>query len=74
MNQQPGPGLPAAVFDAKTWGANTIGPGIGPVIFDAANPFFGWQINGEPLSRNRRNRGDITAFVLENKVLNYDKS
>src|SRR5262249_18444977 len=35
MNQQPGPGQPAAVFAAETWGANPIGPGIGPVTFDA---------------------------------------
>jgi len=73
MNQQPGPGLPAAVFDVQSWGTNTIGPGIGPVTFDAANSLFGWQINGEALSRNRRDRGGITDFDLESSVLNYEK-
>jgi FtsP/CotA-like multicopper oxidase with cupredoxin domain/peroxiredoxin len=73
MNQQPASGLPAAVFSADTWGSNPVGPGIGPVTFDAANPLFGWQINGELLSRNRRNRGDISIFLPEPSVLSYDR-
>jgi FtsP/CotA-like multicopper oxidase with cupredoxin domain/peroxiredoxin len=73
MNQQPGPGLPAAVFDAQNWGSNSIGPGFGPVTLDPANPLFGWQIDGEALSRNRRNRGEISSFLPESSVLNYDK-
>jgi peroxiredoxin len=72
MNQQPGPGLPAAVFDSRAWGSNSIGPGVGPVTFDPANPLFGWQINGELLSRGRTSRANISIFIPENSVLNYD--
>jgi FtsP/CotA-like multicopper oxidase with cupredoxin domain/peroxiredoxin len=74
MNQQPGPGLPALVFDPQSWGANASGSGIaGPVSFDPANPLFGWQIESEPLSRSLQNRSNISVFLPETSVLNYDK-
>jgi hypothetical protein len=71
MNQQPSPGVAASVFDPQSWGANASGPGI-IVSLDPANPLFGWQINGEPLSRSNQNRGDISRFLPESSVLNYD--
>src|SRR5262249_10589504 len=71
MNQQPGPGLSASVFDPHSWGANAGGPaiGIGPVVFDPTNPLFGWEINGEPLSRSRQNRSDISVFLSDPSVV-----
>jgi FtsP/CotA-like multicopper oxidase with cupredoxin domain/peroxiredoxin len=75
MNQQAGPSLPATVFDPLSWGANASGPGFGNgfVVFDPANPLFGWQINGDFLSRSKQNRSDISEFLPDVSVVNYDK-